>query len=44
MNFQKEFELLLRSPYSIIYIQSREEERVEKAIIELAKKQGNRAV
>ena len=44
MNFQAEFELLLRSRYSIIYIQTREEERVENAITELAKKQGNRAV
>ncbi|MDJ0515010.1 MAG: AAA family ATPase [Trichodesmium sp. MO_231.B1] len=44
MNFQEEFELLLRSRYSIIYIQTREEERVENAIAESAKKQGNRAV
>ncbi|ABG53676.1 AAA ATPase, central region [Trichodesmium erythraeum IMS101] len=44
MNFQAEFELLLRSCYSIIYVQTREEERVEKTIAELAKKQGNRAV
>ncbi|MGD1804180.1 AAA family ATPase [Dapis sp. BLCC M126] len=44
MNFQAEFELLLRSRYSIIYIQTREEERLENAIIESAKKQGNRAV
>lgn len=44
MNFQEEFELLLRSRYSIIYIQTREEERVENAIIQSAKKQGNRAV
>ncbi|NEQ36621.1 MAG: AAA family ATPase [Okeania sp. SIO3I5] len=44
MNFQAEFELLLRSRYSIIYIQTREEERVENAITESAKKQGNRAV
>lgn len=44
MNFQEEFELLLRSRYSIIYIQTREEERVEIAITESAKKQGNRAV
>lgn len=44
MNFQAEFELLLRSRYSIIYIQTREEERVENAITELAKKQGNRGV
>ncbi len=44
MNFQEEFELLLRSRYSIIYIQTREEERVENSITESAKKQGNRAV
>ncbi len=44
MNFQEDFELLLRSRYSIIYIQTREEERVENAIAESAKKQGNRAV
>ncbi|NER01180.1 MAG: AAA family ATPase [Okeania sp. SIO3C4] len=44
MSFQEEFELLLRSRYSIIYIQTREEERVENAIIQSAKKQGNRAV
>ena len=44
MNFQQEFGLLLRSRYSIIYIQTREEERVEIAITESAKKQGNRAV
>ncbi|WP_143438571.1 AAA family ATPase, partial [Hydrocoleum sp. CS-953] len=36
--------LLLRSRYSIIYIQTREEERVENSITESAKKQGNRAV
>ncbi len=44
MNFQEEFELLLRSRYSVIYIQTREEERIENAITESAKKQGNRAV
>ena len=44
MNFQAEFELLLRSRHSIIYIQTREEERVENKISELAKKQGNKAV
>ncbi|MCL2931586.1 MAG: AAA family ATPase [Trichodesmium sp. MAG_R03] len=44
MNFKAEFELLLRSRYSIIYIQTREEERVEKTIAESAKKQANRAV
>jgi hypothetical protein len=38
MNFQEEFELLLRSRYSIIYIQTREEERVEISITESAKK------
>ncbi|NEQ73853.1 MAG: AAA family ATPase [Okeania sp. SIO2C9] len=44
MSFKEEFELLLRSRYSIIYIQTREEERIEIAITESAKKQGNRAV
>lgn len=44
MNFKAEFELLLRSRYSIIYIQTREEERVENTIAESAKKQGNKAV
>ncbi|MEM1168008.1 MAG: AAA family ATPase [Cyanobacteria bacterium P01_H01_bin.35] len=44
MNFQEEFELLIRSRYSVIYIQTREEERIENAITESAKKQGNRAV
>ncbi|NES91799.1 AAA family ATPase, partial [Okeania sp. SIO2B9] len=44
MSFQEEFELLLRSRYSIIYIQTREEERVENAIIQSAKRQANRAV
>lgn len=42
--FSEEFELLLRSRYSLIYIPTREEERVEAAIKQSAKTQGNRAV
>jgi AAA+ superfamily predicted ATPase len=44
MAFNDEFELLLRARYSIIYIPTREEERVEAAIVESAKRQGNRGV
>ncbi|WP_088891699.1 AAA family ATPase [Leptolyngbya ohadii] len=44
MAFNDEFELLLRARYSIIYIPTREEERVEAAIAEAAKRQGNRGV
>ncbi|XZO04546.1 MAG: AAA family ATPase [Microcoleus sp.] len=43
-NFSDEFELLLRSRYPLIYIPTREEERVEVAIAQSAKKQGARAV
>ncbi|TAD86291.1 MAG: AAA family ATPase, partial [Oscillatoriales cyanobacterium] len=43
-NFSDEFELLLRSRYPLIYIPTREEERVEVAIAQSAKKQGDRAV
>ncbi|MFS8117477.1 MAG: AAA family ATPase, partial [Microcoleus sp.] len=43
-NFSDEFELLLRSRYPLIYIPTREEERVEVAIAQCAKKQGSRAV
>jgi len=43
-NFSDEFELLLRSRYPLIYIPTREEERVEVAIAHSAKKQGDRAV
>ncbi|MCW6051594.1 AAA family ATPase [Lyngbya sp. CCAP 1446/10] len=42
--FSDEFELLLRSRYPLIYIPTREEERVEVAIAQCAKKQGARAV
>ena len=42
--FSDEFELLLRSRYPLIYIPTREEERVEVAIAQSAKKQGSRAV
>lgn len=44
MPFREEFELLLRARYPLIYIPTREEERVEKAIQECAYRQGNRAV
>ena len=44
MDFQEEFSLLLRSRYPVIYIPTREEERLEQAIAFLAKEQGNRAV
>ena len=42
--FNQEFELLLRSRHALIYISSLEEERVELAIKQSAKTQGNRAV
>ncbi|NJN59467.1 MAG: AAA family ATPase [Leptolyngbyaceae cyanobacterium SL_5_9] len=44
MSFSDEFELLLRARYPLIYIPTREEERVEGAIATSAKQQGNRAV
>jgi hypothetical protein len=44
MSFNDEFELLLRARYSLIYIPTREEERIEAAIAHSAKQQGNRAV
>ncbi|MDX2216091.1 MAG: AAA family ATPase [Oculatellaceae cyanobacterium bins.114] len=44
MSFSNEFELLLRARYSLIYVPTREEERVEGAIAECAKRQGNRGV
>ena len=44
MNFSEEFELLLRARYPLIYIPTREEERVESAIAQSGKQQGNRAV
>jgi hypothetical protein len=44
MSFRDEFELLLRARYSLIYVPTLEEERVEKLIAECAKRQGNRSV
>ncbi|NJL35622.1 MAG: AAA family ATPase [Leptolyngbyaceae cyanobacterium SM1_4_3] len=44
MSFSDEFELLLRARYPLIYIPTREEERVEGAIATSAKQQGNRAI
>ena len=44
MNFSDEFELLLRACYPIIYIPTTEEERVEGAITNCAKRLGNRAI
>jgi SpoVK/Ycf46/Vps4 family AAA+-type ATPase len=44
MNFSEEFELLLRACYPLIYIPSNEEERLESAIANSAKKLGNRAI
>jgi hypothetical protein len=43
MTFRDEFELLLRARYPILYIPTREEERIEAAIAQSAK-QGDRAV
>lgn len=43
-SFKEEFELLLRARYPIIYIPTKEEERVEIAIAGAAKERGNRAV
>jgi AAA+ superfamily predicted ATPase len=44
MSFSAEFELLLRARYPVIYIPTQEEERVEAAIAQSARQQGNRAV
>lgn len=44
MSFSDEFELLLRARYPLIYVPTREEERVEAAIAHSAKQQGNRGV
>ena len=44
MGFSEEFELLLRARYPLIYIPTREEERVETAIAHCARNQGGRAV
>jgi SpoVK/Ycf46/Vps4 family AAA+-type ATPase len=44
MAFANEFELFLRARYSILYIATLEEERVESAIADCARRQGNRSV
>jgi len=44
MSFSDEFNLLIRARYPIVYIPTREEERVEAAIAQSAKAQGDRAV
>lgn len=44
MDFRQEFELLLRARYPLVYIPTVEEERVEGAIADCAKRQGNRGV
>ncbi|MBW4467686.1 MAG: AAA family ATPase [Pegethrix bostrychoides GSE-TBD4-15B] len=44
MSFNDEFELLLRARYPLIYVPTREEERVEAAIAQSAKRQGNRGI
>jgi SpoVK/Ycf46/Vps4 family AAA+-type ATPase len=44
MSFNDEFELLLRARYPLIYIPTREEERLEAAITHSAKQQGNRGI
>lgn len=44
MSFTDEFELLLRARYPLLYISTLEEERIEAAIAQCAKHQGNRGV
>lgn len=44
MSFNDELELLLRARYSLVYVPTLEEERVEAAIAACAQRQGNRAV
>jgi len=44
MSFNEEFELLLRARHVLIYLPTREEERVEAAIAHSAKQQGDRGV
>lgn len=44
MSFSDEFNLLIRARYPIIYVPTREEERVEATIVHCAKSQGDRAV
>lgn len=44
MSFQEELGLLIRARYPLIYIPTREEERAEAAIDEVARQTGNRAI
>lgn len=44
MSFTDDFELLLRARYPLIYVPTREEERVESMIAQSAKQQGNRGI
>jgi hypothetical protein len=44
MSFNEEFELLLRARHALIYVPTREEERVESAIAHSAKQQGDRGI
>jgi hypothetical protein len=44
MDFNAEFELLLRARYALIYVPTREEERVEAAIAHSARHQGDRSI
>ncbi|WP_338038333.1 hypothetical protein [Neosynechococcus sphagnicola] len=44
MSFREQLDLLLRARYPLLYIPTQEEERVEAAIAEAARRQGNRAV
>ncbi len=44
MNFYEEFGLLLRACYPLIYIPTREEERLERAIARVAQQLGNRNI
>ncbi|OLP19651.1 AAA family ATPase [Leptolyngbya sp. 'hensonii'] len=44
MGFHDEFTLLLRARYPLLYIPTREEERVEAVISQCAQQQGNRAI
>jgi hypothetical protein len=44
MSFNEDLKLLLRASYPVIYVATREEERVEAAIATVAKAQGERAI
>ena len=44
MTFHEELGLLIRARYPLVYIPTREEERAEEAIANVASKTGNRAV